>query len=152
VAAAGAPRQRANMDPHGPIILYDGVCGLCNRFVQFVLRRDRRDQFRFASLQSSFARELLRRHGEDATRLDTFFLVLDPDTPSERVLKRSRAALGVLRLLGNPWRVLAGFGVLPTFLLDIGYNLVARVRYRVFGKFETCLLPDPSVREKFIEV
>jgi predicted DCC family thiol-disulfide oxidoreductase YuxK len=139
------------MDPHGPILLYDGVCGLCNRMVQFVLHRDCRNQFRFASLQSPFAAELLERHGHDPTRLDTVVLVLDGGTPSERLLKKSRAALGVLRILGGPWSALCVLGVLPTVVLDLGYNFVARVRYRVFGKSESCRLPDPRYRERFIE-
>jgi predicted DCC family thiol-disulfide oxidoreductase YuxK len=116
-----------------------------------VLRRDRKNQIRFASLQSPFAVELLNRHGQDPTRLDTVVLVLDIGTPSEHILKKSRAALGVLRIIGGPWSALGIFGVLPTAVLDLGYNFVARIRYRVFGKSESCLMPDPSFRERFID-
>lgn len=136
----------------GPIILYDGVCGLCNRLVQFVLKRDRRDRFRFASLQSRFAAELLTRHGRDPQRLDSVYLVLDPGRPTERLLAKSRAVLAILRELGGPWSVLCVLGVLPTPILNLGYDAVARLRYRLFGRFESCLLPDSRFQSKFIEI
>lgn len=147
----GAPHDAGKAND-GPIILYDGVCGLCNRLVQFVLKHDRHDRFRFASLQSRFAAELLTRLGRDPRRLDTVYLVLDPGRPGERLLAKSRAVLEILRELGWPWSLLRIFGVLPTPLLNTGYNAVARVRYRLFGRSEACLLPDPRVQSKFIEV
>ena len=134
------------------IILYDGVCGLCNRLNRFALKRDKRGVFRFAALQSSFARELLARHGANADDLDTFYVVTDHGAAEERLRRRARAALYVLRVLGSPWRILTVFGVLPTFILDLGYRAVARVRYRLFGKYDSCVLPDPAWKERFIAV
>ena len=135
-----------------PVLLYDGVCGLCNRLVQFALRHDRKDAFRFASLQGPAAARILERHGQSATDLDTFYVVTDFDQPGEHLRPRSNAALFVLRELGGAWGMLAAIGgLLPKLLRDAAYNLVARNRYRVFGKFDTCPLPDPKDRHKFLD-
>jgi predicted DCC family thiol-disulfide oxidoreductase YuxK len=139
------------MEPSGPIILYDGVCGLCNRLVQFVIKRDRRDMFRFAPLQSAFAAEVLGRHGKDPSDLDTLYVVVDHGQPSERLVRKGRGALFILAQLGGVWSLSRIFSLLPTWLLDFGYDRVARIRYRLFGKHETCLLPDPKQRQKFID-
>jgi predicted DCC family thiol-disulfide oxidoreductase YuxK len=132
------------------LLLFDGRCGLCDRLVRFVLRRDRRDRFVFAPLQSRLAAEVLARHGRDARALDTFCLVLDRGGPSERVLVRSRAALAVARLLGAPWRALCVLGVLPTSWLDALYDFVARRRRRWFGTVDGCHVPSPRDRAKFL--
>ena len=135
-----------------PIVLYDGVCGLCNRLNQFILKRDTHDRFRFASLQSDLAGSLLRRHGADSKDLDTVYVVLDYNQPGERLLARSDAILHVVTQLDGIWK-LAGVGrVLPKFVRDGLYKMVARNRYRVFGKHESCMLPDPKHRHKFLEV
>lgn len=134
------------------IVLYDGVCGLCNRLNQFLLKRDTHDRFRFASLQSDLARTLLKRHGVDSHDLDTVNVVLDYDQPSERVLSRSDAIIYVLTRLGGIWKLASLGRVLPKFLRDSMYRMVARNRYRFFGKHESCMLPDPRHRHKFLEV
>jgi predicted DCC family thiol-disulfide oxidoreductase YuxK len=135
-----------------PVLLYDGVCGLCNRLVQFTLRHDHRDTFRFASLQGRTAARILEQHGQSPADLDTFYVVTDFGQPEEHLLSRSDAALFVLRKLGGGWSALAALGrVLPKLLLDAAYNLIARNRYRVFGKFDACPLPDPSDRHKFLD-
>ena|SRR3989440_5655150 len=135
-----------------PIVLYDGVCGLCNRLNQFILKRDTHDRFRFASLQSGLAASLLRRHGADSKDLNTVYVVLDYNQPGERLLARSDAILHVVTQLDGIWK-LAGVGrVLPKFVRDGLYKMVARNRYRVFGKHESCMLPDPKHRHKFLEV
>src|SRR5215471_7854322 len=87
----------------GPIVLYDGVCGLCNRAVQFLLKRDRHDRFRFASLQSDFAANLLRRHGIDPTNLDTVYAVVNHDEVNEQLLAKSDAFLLFGKVLGGIW-------------------------------------------------
>ena len=134
-----------------PIVLYDGVCGLCNRLVQFLLKRDARDRFRFASLQSEFSSRLLTRHGVDPHDLDTVYVVKNHDRPDEEILARSDAILYLLNQLGGIWS-LSGVGrVLPRTLRDVLYKLVARNRYKVFGKFESCMLPEPKHRAKFLD-
>ena len=134
-----------------PIILYDGVCGLCNRLNRFVLARDPGGRFRFAALQSGLAREVLTRHGRDPRDLDTLYLVLGCGRPDERLLRKSDAALWILRALGGPWRVLAMLRFLPAGVRDLGYDLVARTRYRLFGRYETCPLPEPRYRTRFLD-
>jgi predicted DCC family thiol-disulfide oxidoreductase YuxK len=135
-----------------PIVLYDGVCGLCNRLVQFLLKRDRHDRLRFASLQSDFAAAILKRHGKDPLDLDTFYLVQDYDTANETLLARSDAILSLGPQLGGIWSLAPVGKVLPRFLRDWGYNQVARNRYRVWGKYDTCMMPDPRHRRKFLDV
>ena len=135
-----------------PVLLYDGVCGLCNRLVQFVLRHDDQDRFRFAALQSPLASRLLERHGASAANLDTFYIATNFDQAGEDLLARSDAALFVLQELGGGWRVLGAiFRGLPRALRDSVYNLIARNRYQVFGKFDSCPVPDPRHRHKFLE-
>ena len=134
-----------------PIILYDGVCGLCNRLVQFLLKRDKRGRLRFASLQSDFAARVLTRHGIDPKDLDTVQVVVNYNRPDERILNRSDAILGAGAELGMAWSTLATVArVVPRALRDLVYGFVARNRYRVFGKYETCMLPDPNQRHRFL--
>ena len=133
------------------IVLYDGVCGLCNRVTQFLLSHDHKDLFRYASLQSDFAGKILRRHGANPSELDTVGVVLNFETPTEKVLVRSDAVLYLGTQLGGIWRVLAWSRVMPRFIRDAIYNLVARNRYKVFGKYETCMLPEPRHRNKFLD-
>ena len=135
-----------------PILLYDGVCGLCNRLVQFTLRHDQKETFRFASLQGPTAARILERHGQSPADLDTFYVVTNFDQPAEQLRSRSDAAIFVLQDLGGGWSVLAALGrLLPKSLRDGLYNLVARNRYHVFGKFDACPLPDPKDHHKFLE-
>jgi predicted DCC family thiol-disulfide oxidoreductase YuxK len=133
------------------LILYDGVCGLCSRMVQFVLRRDHAGHFRFASLQSAFAAELLARHGRVAGDLDTVYLVQNYGGPRESVLAKSRAVLGVARRLSFPWSLVGVLRVLPAAVLDRGYDQVARRRYRWFGRYDACPLPAPGARARFLD-
>ena len=134
-----------------PIVLYDGVCGLCNRLVQFLLKHDRRDRFRFASLQSEFAGVLLKRHGLDPHDLDTVYVVRDYNQSNESLLARSDAILYMLAQLGGVWK-LTGIGrMLPKSFRDAAYKIVAHNRYRVFGKHESCMLPEPQHRARFLD-
>ena len=135
-----------------PIVLYDGVCGLCNRLTQFLLKRDHRDRLRYASLQSDFAAVILKRHGKDTHDLDTVYVVRDYGEANERLLARSDAIICLGQELGGIWS-LAGLGkVLPRFFRDWLYKLVARNRYRVFGKYDSCMMPEAKHRGKFLDV
>lgn len=136
------------------LILYDGVCGLCNRLIRFVLLRDAQGAFDFASLQSATGRSVLQRCGKDAETLSTFYVVTDYGMESAALLSKGRAALFViskLKIGGVGPQVLR---ILPRWMLDFGYELVARNRYRVFGRMqrESCLLPSEEFRERFIDV
>ena len=141
------------MSTAGPILFYDGVCGLCNTLVQFLLKHDKRGRLRFASLQSDFAEKVLHRHGFDPKDLNTLHVVENYEQPDERLLQRSDAILRAGRELGGYWSVLAAMAkIVPRFLRDIAYRFVAQNRYRVFGKYETCMLPDPNQRSRFLDV
>lgn len=134
------------------LILYDGVCGLCNGMNAFVLRHDRKAHFRFASLQSIRGQSLLRQYGRNLHDLDTFYVVTDYDTGSALMIDRARAGLFVLKALGSPWSWAGILGVLPDSLLNAVYNGIARNRYRLFGKYEQCMLPSAEHRERFLDV
>jgi len=135
-----------------PILLYDGVCGLCNRMVQFILRRDRGAVFRFASLQSAFAGHILTRHGKNPDDLDTFYVVMHHNETSEALLSRSDPIVYVLKQLDGIWRLVAfALGIMPRFFRDAAYNIVARNRYRIFGRYDTCPLPTESTRSRFLD-
>jgi predicted DCC family thiol-disulfide oxidoreductase YuxK len=134
------------------IVFYDGVCGLCNRLVRFLLRRDRHARLRFAPLQGPLARTELGRHGYDPSDLDTVYVIADRHTPSERVLAKSPAIFHALDSLGGGWRVLARAGsFVPVALADAVYDAVAARRYRTFGKLESCPIPPPEWRARFID-
>jgi predicted DCC family thiol-disulfide oxidoreductase YuxK len=133
------------------LILYDGVCGLCHRLVGFVLRRDARGLFCFASLQSDLGRALVKQHGGDPDALVTFRVLSDFRTASPALLSRADAALFLLKRIDGPWRVLGLMSILPGRVLDWGYDLVARNRYRLFGRYEHCFLPDAESRGRFID-
>lgn len=141
------------MSGPNPIILYDGVCGLCNRLVQFLLKHDREGRLRFASLQSDFAAQVLGRHGIDPKDLDTVQVVENYDQPDERVLQRSDAILRAGRELGGFWSASSTIAkIVPRALRDLVYRFVATNRYRVFGKYDTCMLPDPNQRSRFLDI
>jgi predicted DCC family thiol-disulfide oxidoreductase YuxK len=128
------------------LILFDGVCNLCNGFVQFVIKRDPEGKFRFASLQSDFGRSQLIRHNINPDSLHSI-IVIDRDFARQR----SDAALHIARHLGGPWKLLAVFRFLPRFLRDAGYNLIASHRYGMFGRKDSCMIPTPDLKERFIE-
>jgi predicted DCC family thiol-disulfide oxidoreductase YuxK len=127
-------------------IFYDGVCGLCNRSNTFVLRRDRHNRFRFAALQSEYARRTLRELGRDPDDMDTM-VVLSADG---QVYTKAPAWLFIVRELGGIWRAFTLFGILPRALLNWLYDRVARSRYRIFGRYDTCPIPSPQDRAKFM--
>lgn len=134
------------------IVLYDGVCGLCNRAVQFLLKRDRHDRLQFASLQSDVAARVLQRHGMDAKSLDTVYAVLNYGEPDETLLAKGDAFLFFAKSIGGIWSVARVGRIIPRGVRNWLYDFVARHRYQVFGKSESCMLPDPKQRHKFLEV
>ena len=130
------------------VIFFDGVCGLCNRFVSFVLRRDHRQRFRFAPLQGRLAARELPSLGGRPEDLDTVYVL----TSQGILLSRSRAVLFVLRELGGGWNVVGtGLRIFPAFFSDSVYGLVARVRYRLFGRFDQCRVPTAAERSRVLD-
>jgi predicted DCC family thiol-disulfide oxidoreductase YuxK len=147
------------------VVFYDGVCGLCNRLVRFLLRRDTHARLRFAPLQGTLARTALTAHGRQPSDLDTLYVIADfawpdvsaggarnPGGRSPRVLARSRAVLHALAELGPAWRARATRGrLVPRPVSDAIYDAIARRRYRTFGRYDTCPVPPPEWRGRFIE-
>ena len=134
------------------LVFYDGVCGLCNRLVRFLIRRDRRGLLKYAPLQGTTAQATLARHRLDSGDLNSVVVVLHWGTTHERTLTRSRAVLETLTVLGGRWRTLAAIGrLVPRVLADAMYRVVARSRYRIFGQFETCPIPPREWRDRFLE-
>lgn len=128
-----------------PVLLFDGVCNLCNGAVQWILLRDRKGVFQFSALQSDTGQRLLKGFGLSAEDFDTVVLV-----DGERIYTRSDAALEVLRRLGGGWALLYGFKIVPRVLRDAVYNWVAGNRYRWFGRQEQCMLPRPEWKGRFV--
>jgi predicted DCC family thiol-disulfide oxidoreductase YuxK len=129
-----------------PLVLFDGVCNLCNRSVQTIVRHDRQARFRFASLQSPLGERLRNELGIDPKKVDSILLV-----EGDRWYQESDAALRIARGLGGAWALLGVFRLLPRVLRDAVYRWIARNRYRWFGKTETCWLPTPELRGRFLE-
>jgi predicted DCC family thiol-disulfide oxidoreductase YuxK len=133
------------------LVLYDGVCGLCDRFVRFLIRIDRGDRLRFAALQGAIGRAVVAENGRTAQALSTVLVIADYGTPEARLLERSEAALFAIASVGGPWRSAAALRLVPRFLRDAIYDFVARTRYRIFGRFDACPLPSKATRAKFLE-
>ncbi len=130
-----------------PLILFDGVCNLCESTVHFVVRRDRNKQFRFASLQSEAAEDLLSSHQYDFGTLSSVLLIAD-----DEMYRKSRAALQIVRRLDGAWPLLYYvFFWVPKFIADPVYDFIANRRYRWFGMKSECWIPDDDLRERFID-
>jgi predicted DCC family thiol-disulfide oxidoreductase YuxK len=128
------------------IVLFDGDCGLCNGVVNFVLRHDERGRFRFAPLQSPAGQQLLQSHGLPPEGVNSFLLL-----ENGRLFSRSTAALRLAWRLGGVWSLLYYLVLVPRPLRDAVYALIARYRYRVFGRSNACTMPTPELKRRFVE-
>lgn len=126
------------------VILFDGVCNLCNGFVNFLMERDTENQFRFASLQSDFGEKMLRENGFQTDDLQSVIVLENNETST-----KSTAVFKIISRLPG-WRWLLIFRGIPSFITDAIYGFIARNRYRIFGKRQTCRLPSPNERAKFL--
>lgn len=129
------------------IILFDGVCNLCNTSVNFVIQRDHKDIFRYASLQSDIGKQLIKKHQIDHLNLDSILLF---DT-NDKFYYKSSAALRIARHLSGGYPLLYGLLILPKFIRNWVYDIIAKNRYRWFGKKESCMIPSPELRALFID-
>jgi len=137
------------------LVVFDGRCGFCNRAVRWFLRRDRRDRLRFAASESAKVAELLARHGmgtaDSGSGPGTILVVEDADGLAEKLLLRSDAVVAMLSQLPRPWPAVGvGLKWIPRPLRDLGYRLIARWRYRIWGRLESCPLPAAEERERFL--
>jgi predicted DCC family thiol-disulfide oxidoreductase YuxK len=138
-------------EEEGPVLLYDGICGFCNKSVQTVLASDRRGTMRFAALQSDYARRVVARHPSLAGIDSVVYVEPGVAGRQERVYIRSEAALRVASYLGGLWKIFLAARLIPRPLRDRLYDLFARHRYRLFGKRDTCMLPPPDARRRFLD-
>lgn len=139
-------KKLANPDIKYPVLLFDGVCNLCNASVQWVLKRDRNAVFKFAALQSETGQALLQKFGLSRENLDTVVLV-----DGDQIFTRSDAPLEIVRRLGGIWPLLSVFRFIPRFIRNACYDWVARNRYRWFGKQAACMLPRPEWKGRFLD-
>jgi predicted DCC family thiol-disulfide oxidoreductase YuxK len=128
-----------------PVILFDGACNLCNGVVQFIIKRDKTDAFRFASLQGRFGQSVLKKYNLPAEDFNSFILL-----DGERIYSKSSGALQVCRIMGWPWRIFYMLILVPGFIRDKVYGWISKNRYRWFGKTE-CLVPPPELSMKFMD-
>lgn len=126
------------------VIFFDGLCNLCNGAVQFIIERDRGNLYRFASLQSEFAKRELMNFDIDSSQMNSFILL-----EKGKVYQKSTAALKVAKKLNGLWPLLYGFIIVPAFIRDAVYNYVAKNRYKWFGKKESCWVPTSDLKSKF---
>lgn len=134
------------MKPTEHIILFDGICNLCNSSVQFVLQRDTNAKFKFASLQSNAGQKLLAQLKLPLDEFNSFIYVADG-----KLYTRSSAALRVAKELNFPWKLMFGFIVVPPFIRNFVYDTIAKNRYKWFGKRESCMIPTPDLKQRFLE-
>ncbi|WP_078308763.1 MULTISPECIES: DCC1-like thiol-disulfide oxidoreductase family protein [unclassified Mycobacterium] len=137
------------MSEYAPVLLYDGVCALCNGAVKKILRDDKVGTMRFAALDSEYGDQVLARHPE-LVGVDSFVIVDNPGEPIERIHIRSDGVLRIMDYLGSTRRAAVIARLVPRPIRDALYRLVARTRYRVFGQYDTCPVPPPEVRARFL--
>jgi len=128
------------------IILFDGVCNLCNSSVQFVIKRDKNDVFRYAAIQSEVGHQLITERHIDTTQVDSIILI----EPGVAYFTKSDAALEIAGELGGLWKLTSVFKWIPKSIRDVIYDFVARNRYKWFGKQESCMIPTPELKAKFL--
>lgn len=140
----GAPRE---VIPDGKdIVLFDGVCNLCSASVQYIIKRDPRAKFQFASLQSPTGQELLKRYRLDQSVFHSIILIR-----GTKAIQQSDAALEIARSLTGGWPLFFGFKILPRFIRDAVYHWISKNRYRFFGKKDACWLPSAELKSRFID-
>lgn len=136
---------------NSPVLLYDGVCGFCNKTVQMILDQDHEGRMLFAALQSKYGRGVVARH-PSLEEVDSVVLLERTKEGEEHIFVRSAAALRVAKYLGGVWKLFLIFYLVPTPVRDFFYNLMARYRYKFFGKYDACMLPPPEVRARFLDM
>jgi len=134
------------MENLSQILLFDGKCNLCNSLVKFVIRKDKNARIRFASLQSDTGKLLLTDAGLNADSADTVVYF-----SSDKVFVRSAAVLNLLKDLGGGWILFYSLVIIPSFIRDFFYNIIAKNRYRIFGRRETCMVPSKDIESRFIK-
>jgi len=133
------------MEEDKPVVLFDGVCNYCNAMINFIIRQDKKKKYLFATLQSEFGRRLLHQWNLPVNSFDSF-LVFD----NGKLYSKSTAALRLYNQLPWYWKWTQLFWIFPKFLRDAVYNVIARNRYKWFGKKDECMVPSPEIKERFL--
>ncbi len=128
-----------------PILLFDGVCNLCNGLVKFIIKRDQRASIRFAPLQSDAGKSLLTKFGLSPDEIDSVVYIY-----GGQVFLRSSAVLRLLKDLGGGWKLFYVFIIIPPIVRDLFYNIIASTRYRIFGRSESCMVPTKEIEGRFL--
>lgn len=128
------------------VVLFDGVCNLCNSSVNWIIDHDKKNAFKFASLQSEYGQRAVAQYNISGNYMDTVVLIKD-----DKAYIRSSAVLQVLKTIGGIYSLALVFYIFPAFIRDVAYNFVAKNRYRWFGKQESCRMPTPELKAKFLE-
>lgn len=134
-----------NQSKEHKIILFDGVCNLCNGAINFVIQKDRKNIFKFATLQSEIGKSLLSKYNVDTTKIDSMILI-----DGDKCYIKSSAALRIAKRLSGGYPLLYSLIVLPKFIRNSVYEYVAKNRYKWFGKKESCMIPTPELKAKFL--
>jgi predicted DCC family thiol-disulfide oxidoreductase YuxK len=132
-------------EPVEHIILFDGICNLCNGFVRFVIRRDKNGIFKFASLQSDIGQEMLSRLGLPRNEFESFVLI-----QGDKYYLKSTGILKMLRELPSVWKLCYVFILIPRFIRDFLYGVIAKSRYKIFGRQDACMIPTAELQERFL--
>jgi predicted DCC family thiol-disulfide oxidoreductase YuxK len=133
------------MASQNPILLFDGVCNLCNRLVIFIIHWDKKAIIRFSALQSPGGLLLLKERGLSAESINSIVFI-----EGNRYFLKSSAVLHLLKALGGGWRIMYGFIIIPKFIRDFLYDLIAKYRYRIFGISEKCMIPATEIEDRFL--
>jgi predicted DCC family thiol-disulfide oxidoreductase YuxK len=133
------------MEQDHDIILFDGVCNLCNGAINFIIARDPKNAYKFAALESNIGQRLLTKHDIDPNKIDSIVLIR-----GEQAYVKAGAALRIAGKMSGAWTLLTGLRIIPKFIADAVYDFIARNRYRWFGKKDQCMIPTPSLKSKFL--
>lgn len=129
-----------------PVILFDGVCNFCNYWVSFAIKRDREKKLRFTTLQGQAAKQLLPQYHIHPTSLSSVIFI-----DKGKAYTQSSAAIRICKYLAGGWKLFYGFMIVPKFIRDFFYNIIARNRYKWFGKKDECMTPSQEVKERFLD-
>ena len=136
-----------NIPSNKKLILFDGVCNLCNASVQYVIKHDKMDVFMFTALQSESGKQIIKEYNIDTNKIDSILLY----TPEKGITHKSTAALKIALQLGFPNNLLSVFFIIPPFIRNWVYNYIAKNRYKWYGKKESCMIPTQELKSKFLE-
>ncbi|MFT7035507.1 MAG: putative DCC family thiol-disulfide oxidoreductase YuxK [Cyclobacteriaceae bacterium] len=136
----------SQIDSTDKVVFYDGVCNFCNSSVKFIIKHERNDELKFAALQSNLAQKFLTQHNLKLIDFDGIIYIV-----GDKLCVKSRAAFEIAGFLNAPWHFISIFKYLPKFITDFFYDLIAKNRYKIFGRSDTCIIPSPEIRKRFLD-